>query len=62
MRKTEEGDADTSLGSLIQALETVRKERQREWKRTKLNCSPTVMMKKSKENEVNSKDTDKSRS
>ena len=62
MRKTEEGDADTCLGSLIQALETVRKERQREWKRKKLNCSPTVMMKKSKENEVNSKDTDKSRS
>ena len=28
----------------------------------KLNCSPTVMMKKLKENEDNSKDIDKSRS
>ena len=32
MRKTEEGDADTCLGSLIQALETVREERQRKKK------------------------------
>ena len=32
MPKTEEGDADTCLGSLIQALETVREERQRKKK------------------------------